>query len=217
MIKELKFNGPEDSFWWTSDTHWNHDRDFIYGPRNYNDIESHDKGLIKTWNERVKETDTVFHLGDFYCCSNKSNDVLNVIRQLNFNTLYLIWGNHPASVKQLFKEEIESQYGLKDVEIYPLIKHIGLKKIIFIGFYNEVFINGQHICMSHFSHRSWHKNGNGSWMLCGHSHKNDKGINPDCLDGKILDVGIDNFGGPVSFAEIKQIMNKKNIKITDHH
>jgi hypothetical protein len=54
-------------------------------------------------------------------------------------------------------------------------------------------------------------------MLCGHSHKNDKGINPDCLDGKILDVGVDNFGGPISFAEIKKIMNKKSLKVTDHH
>jgi calcineurin-like phosphoesterase family protein len=217
MLKPLKFNGPEDSFFWTSDTHFNHDRPFIYGPRNYPDVKSHDEDLIKTWNERVKDTDTVFHLGDFYCCSNKSSDVLNVIHQLNFNTLYLIWGNHPASVKQLFQEEIESQYGLKDVEIYPLIKNIGLKKIIFLGFYSEIYVNSQHVCMSHFAHRSWHKNGKGSWFCCGHSHKNDKGINPDCLDSNILDIGVDNFGGPVSFAEIKQIMNKKSVKVTDHH
>lgn len=217
MLKPLKFKGAEDSFWAVSDTHWGHDRPFIYGPRGYENLEAHDKGLIKIWNERVKETDTVFHLGDVCCCSNKSADVLNVFRQLNFDTLYLIWGNHPASVKQLFQEEVESQYGLKDVEVYPLIKHIGLKKIIFLGNYIEVYINGQHICMSHFAHRSWHKNGAGSWMLAGHSHGNDKGINKECLDSKILDVGVDNFGGPVSMAEIKRIMNEKQIKVTDHH
>lgn len=217
MIKPLKLKGSEDSFWWTSDTHFNHDRDFIYNPRGYIDMQSHDEGVIKKWNERVKETDTVFHLGDFYCCSDKASDALNVLRRLNFDTLYLIWGNHPASIKQLYQEEIESQYGLKGVEVYPLVKNIGLKKIIFIGFYTELYLNAQHICMSHFSHRSWHKNGKGSWMLCAHSHGNDKGINSDCLESKILDIGIDNFGGPVNFKEIKKIMDKKNVKVTDHH
>lgn len=217
MLKSLKFNGSEDSFWWTSDTHFNHDRDFIYKPRGYSDVKSHDEGLIKRWNENVKETDTVFHLGDFYCCSNKSSDVLNVLRQLNFDTLYLIWGNHPASVKQLYQEELESQYGVKDIEIYPLIKNIGLKKVIFIGFYSEIYLNGQHICMSHFSYRTWHKNNKGSWMLCGHSHSNDNGINPDFQESKILDIGIDNFGKPISFKDIGKIMSKKEIKITDHH
>lgn len=217
MFKTLKFNGPEDSFFWTSDTHFNHDRPFIYGPRQYSDMSTHDEGLVEKWNERVKDTDTVFHLGDFYCCSDKSSDMLNVLRRLNFGTLYLIWGNHPASAKQLYQEEIKSQYGLKDVEIYPLVKNIGLKKIIFLGFYSEIYLNSQHICMAHFSHRSWHKNGKGSWMLCGHSHGNDEGINKRCLEAKILDIGVDSFGGPVNLAEVKRIMDSKVIKVTDHH
>lgn len=217
MLKPLKLNGAEDAFWVTSDTHWNHDRSFIYEPRGYANMTDHDEGIIQKWNEKVKVSDTVFHLGDAFCCSNKSSDVLNVFRRLNFSTLFLLWGNHPASVKQLFQEEIEAQYGLKDVEIYPLTKQIGQKKIVFLGHYAEVYLNGQHVCMSHFSHRSWHKNGAGSIMCCGHSHGNDKGINAGATDGKILDCGTDNFGAPVSFSEIKRIMSKKEVKITDHH
>jgi hypothetical protein len=129
----------------------------------------------------------------------------------------MLFGNHNASIRQLYEDEVKCQYGVEGVEIYPLTKTIGQKKIIFVGTYLEAFINNEHVLMNHFSLRSWHKNGKGSWCLCAHSHGNDKDINKEDLSAKILDIGIDNFGGPVSFREIKNIMNKKMIKVTDHH
>lgn len=217
MLKTFNFKGPEDSFWVTSDTHINHNRTFILEPRGYKTIQDHDNDIIHQWNQVVKITDTVFFLGDFYLCSNKAEDSLNVIRRLNFSELWMGWGNHNASVKQLYQEEIKSQYNLENIEIYPLTKTIGNKKIIFYGNDLECYINGQHIIMNHFAMRTWHKNGKGSWCLVGHSHANDKEINEHSLNGKILDCGFDNFKRPINFREIKNIMNKKNINVTDHH
>ena len=216
MLKSLSFKGPEDSFWFVSDTHFNHDRTWIVQARGFQTVKGHDDGLIHNWNAFVKPTDTVFFLGDFHLCSNRSEDSANIFRRLNFGTFYNLWGNHNASIKQLYQDEIHTQYNL-DVEVYPLIKHFGNKQVIFAGDYLEVYINGQHIILSHFSHRTWHKNGKGAWNLAGHSHNKDKEILHHGQLGKVFDCGIDGILRPYSFREIRQIMEKKDILITDHH
>lgn len=216
MLKNFTFRGAEDSIWWTSDTHFHH-KPFVFLPRQYNSQQEHDEGVIHKWNEVVKNTDTVIFLGDFILSVNKAEDSLAFLRRLNYKTFINIWGNHNASLKQLYFEEIKKQYNLENVEIYPLTVKIGDKEIVFVGDYLECFVNGQHIINHHFSLRTWHKNGKNSWACVGHSHKNDKGINPDAKEGKILDVGIDNFGRPINFRELKNIMNSKEQKILDHH
>ena len=51
----------------TSDTHFAHNREFLYGPRGFSNIDDHDKAIIQNWN--------------------------SVVRQLN-GTIILIPGNH---------------------------------------------------------------------------------------------------------------------------
>lgn len=213
MFKPIHFHGPDDSFWFTSDTHFNH-KPFVFKPRGYASSQEHDDGLIHNWNAVVKNTDTVFFLGDFILSVNKAEDALKYLRRLNFNEIYMLWGNHNASLKQIYQEEVKSE----NLEIYPTVKFIdGIKKIIFVGHYYEVYINGQHIIMDHFAYRTWNHNGKGTWCICGHSHGNDSGINELCKEGKILDVGVDKFGRPINFRELKNIMNSKNIHTHDHH
>ena len=50
--------------WITSDTHFGHDKDFIWGARGFENIEQHNQEIIKRWNEVVKKDDIVYHLGD---------------------------------------------------------------------------------------------------------------------------------------------------------
>ena len=47
----------------TSDTHFGHDREFVYGPRGFNSISEHDEAIIARWNETVSEDDIVYLLG----------------------------------------------------------------------------------------------------------------------------------------------------------
>ncbi|MCP4648771.1 MAG: hypothetical protein GY853_01645 [PVC group bacterium] len=51
--------------WFTSDLHLGHENIIEYCKRPFKDGEHMDKTLIRNWNERVKDDDTVFHLGDF--------------------------------------------------------------------------------------------------------------------------------------------------------
>ena len=48
----------------TSDTHFGHDREFLYGPRGFTSIQEHDEEVIRRWNSVVNPEDEVFHLGD---------------------------------------------------------------------------------------------------------------------------------------------------------
>lgn len=85
----------------TSDTHFGHDREFLWGPRGFTSVEEHDKAVIKNWNEAVKPEDTVFHLGDVMLGDNDHG--MNCLRQLN-GTIYIIPGNHDTSTRiKLYK------------------------------------------------------------------------------------------------------------------
>ena len=57
----------------------------------------------------------------------------------------------------------------------------------------------------------------GSWCLCGHEHGGLPATRPEAKDGKILDLGWDLYKKPVSFAEVKAIMDTKQVSSVGHH
>ena len=56
----------------TSDLHLGHHNIIKYCNRPFKDVAHMNRVLIKNWNDRVKEEDVVFHLGDF--CFKNSNE-----------------------------------------------------------------------------------------------------------------------------------------------
>ena len=78
--------------YFTSDTHFGHDRDFIYGPRGFNSIAEHDQAVIERWNSLVTPEDVVYHLGDAMLGADHEYG-LNCLKQLN-GDIYMIRGNH---------------------------------------------------------------------------------------------------------------------------
>jgi len=52
-------------YWFTADTHFNHINIIKYTNRPFNNVQEMNDTLIKNWNNRVKDTDTIFILGDF--------------------------------------------------------------------------------------------------------------------------------------------------------
>ena len=140
--------------------------------------------------------------------------VMEFIRRLNGH-IYFVWGNHNAGVKQLYQTELEKQYGIADVEIYPLTYN---NKFTFVGDYMKGYINGQAFCASHYAYRVWESMGKGAMFLSGHSHGTDSESLPNFPKYKRLDCGMDNFNNtPVSSDEIMRIMFKKELGIVDHH
>lgn len=79
--------------WFTSDTHFNHEnilKLFVY--RKFANVEAMNRELIRRWNDRVKDGDTVYHLGDFKLKTDGPN--YHELKQVLNGNLIHICGNH---------------------------------------------------------------------------------------------------------------------------
>lgn len=62
------------NYWFTADLHLGHENIIKYENRPFKSLWQMNETLIKNWNSRVAEDDTVFHVGDF-CFKNSSKVV----------------------------------------------------------------------------------------------------------------------------------------------
>ena len=80
-----------------SDTHFNHDKIREWSRTQFKSSLEMDEYIIKKWNEAIKPTDRVYHLGDF--AFGKYTDLVyieSIIKRLNGN-ITLILGNHDTA------------------------------------------------------------------------------------------------------------------------
>ena len=85
------------NIYFTSDTHFGHDREFIFKERGFNSVEEMNAAIIKNWNSVVQPDDTVYHLGDVMLGDN--NTGIECLKQLN-GEIHLLFGNHDTSTRQ---------------------------------------------------------------------------------------------------------------------
>ena len=50
--------------WLTSDTHFGHDKEFVWQARGFNNITEMNQTIVKNWNSVVDHEDTVYLLSD---------------------------------------------------------------------------------------------------------------------------------------------------------
>lgn len=81
----------------TSDTHFNHDREFVYSPRGFKTIQEMNGALVKNWNETVGNDDDIYVLGDFFLGTD-FNYIQEVLNKLN-GRIHLVTGNHDTPSK----------------------------------------------------------------------------------------------------------------------
>lgn len=149
-----------------------------------------DEDLIAKWNAKVSKSDTVFHLGDFGFATEQYLE--GVIKRLNGNK-NLILGNHDKTIRKS-----RTLQGL-----FTSVRD-----------FSEIDLNRQKIVICHYPLMAWNKSHYGSWQLHGHCH----GSLPVDLTQKRIDVGVDCFNyTPVSFDEIKVIMDPRKYIPVDHH
>ncbi len=193
----------ENIYFW-SDLHLGHDRDFIYGPRGFHDVELHDSMLaIRLW--QIPTDAVVWLLGDIIFGINAEERLEKVLSNYPGKEIVLMPGNHYSGFKQLRRK-----YGRKFELNGTLIR--------LVSNLEEIRVKSQAIVLSHYPLMSWNGIGHGAWMLHGHVHGRIKTSLPTEYDGgKILDVGVESCPEPLSFAEIKEIMDKKPFKQVDHH
>ena len=224
MIEPLHFSYPSQycNIFYVSCLHFGHDRDFIYKPRGFTSVQEHDDTLVKRWNDSISNRDIVHSIGDTIFGQGSEKRLMEYFRKLNFWKLYLSPGNHFSGWHQLYKKVLNEKYrslGLPDnTEIYPLeyTLYEG-KTIYFMPNLYEIYVGKQAMVLCHYPIASWHGQGKGSYLICGHTHRNYPPTRPESTNGKMLDVCVENFGKPVSYSEVEKIMNTKSILVVDHH
>lgn len=95
----------------TSDTHFGHDREFLFGPRGFTSIEEHDQEVIRRWNSVVGPDDVVYHLGDVMLNDNVHG--MECLRQLN-GQIKIVPGNHDTDNRLKLYAQLEN------VEVMPM-------------------------------------------------------------------------------------------------
>lgn len=82
--------------YFTSDLHFGHAREFLWGPRGFESVYENDITIVKNWNEIVQPEDDVYVLGDLMLGDN--NLGLWNIKQLNGN-IHVVRGNHDTNTR----------------------------------------------------------------------------------------------------------------------
>jgi len=196
----------------TSDSHFGHNKSFIYEKRGYTSVTQHNDVLFSTINELVRPQDILIHLGDF-CLNTTSSEFEEYLSRIQCQNILYIWGNHNSRIRNVYDDTIEKQSGRRDLEIYPLTH----RNITFLGYYKELIVNGQMIVLSHYPFQIWNQQQKNAWCLSGHSHYSNPSTQIDCTQGKILDLGWEGHHKPLSFDEVQSIMNNKSHKKVDNH
>lgn len=80
----------------TSDTHFSHDKDFVYKFRGFDSPTEMNKYIVKKWNEIVNPDDIVYHLGDIVMSDIETG--METFKQLN-GQFHIIRGNHDTDTK----------------------------------------------------------------------------------------------------------------------
>lgn len=112
------------NIWLISDTHFNHNKDFIWKARGFNSVEEMNETIIKNWNDVIQPDDVIYHLGDVIM--GELDAGIPLVKRLN-GKIKLAIGNHDttkrlAAFKELF-DEINFGYRLKKGKKTFLLTH----------------------------------------------------------------------------------------------
>ena len=106
--------------WLTSDTHFGHDREFIWGPRGFKSVWENDDAIIKNWNKLVQPDDEVYHLGDVMLGDNATG--IKKLKNLKGH-IHIIRGNHDTPARLALYEDC---YNVVEVCDAKWLKYNGL-------------------------------------------------------------------------------------------
>jgi calcineurin-like phosphoesterase family protein len=128
--------------YFTSDHHFGHTNIIRHCSRPFADADEMNREMTKRWNERVKNGDLVYHLGDF---AFRGNNPAVYRAGLN-GRIVLILGNHDKR-KDVMRAGFETIYDMA-----------------------QVSVDGTLLVLCHYAMRVWNKSHHGALHLYGHSH-----------------------------------------------
>lgn len=178
------------TIFFTSDTHFGHERIIELEGRPFDSVESMNEALIDNWNSVVRDGDTVWHLGDAVMGSFAEN--VQALGRLN-GMIQLVPGNHDrvSSVyhaKPAARERFRQMYIDQGVRI------------------RDEWVSLTHIDLSHFPFTDDRfpemcPVDDGQWLLHGHVHSEWR------VNGRQINVGVDVWDyTPVAFDTVMDII-----------
>jgi len=179
-----------NEIWITSDTHFCHNKDFLWQPRGFNNQWEMNDAIIENWNSIVNPADDVYLLGDVMLSDNEQG--LKCLKALKGN-IHICVGNHDTDERiKLYNScynvvEIEYAYRFKVDKWRFFATHFPT----LVGNYDDEKIPTRQL-----------------YNLCGHTHTKDMFLDWD--KGRIIHTEMDtNNCRPWNINEIiDQIKNK---------
>lgn len=170
------------TIWITSDTHFNHNKDFIWKPRGFTNINDMNEAIIEKWNATVKDEDIVYHLGDVMMGADLEAG-LRLVQKLK-GQKYLAFGNHDTDARM---KAFAANHFFKEIQMGYRLK---LKKTTFIAtHYPTITANG---------------NDNRVLGLYGHTHQQTNFFSDEAgIRTYMYHVGVDSHDcTPVNLEEL---------------
>lgn len=215
MIRIKKSIKNYSNIFLCSDTHYGHNKDFVYDPRGFKNDYDHNDWLKKQITSLPHDA-LLVHLGDVGL--SVGPDAIQSFMHLFPCETLMILGNHNSGVSQLYQDKLPEF--ASGSQFYPLeLTH----NITLMGYEFMFEVDGYKMFCRHMASLIWPEMSRNAVHLCGHSHGQLKPACPhDDSLGQILDVGIDNaikYNNSAFFSidEVKKIMNNKKKASLDHH
>ena len=181
--------------YFTSDTHFCHNKDFCYEPRGFKTIEEMNEKIFNNWNSIVTDEDDIYHLGDVML----KDDTQGMMYLENLKgKIHIIRGNHDTDTR---------------VERYKQ-----LDNIIEITYATIIKYGKVHLYLCHYptltanydDDKPWHKN---LVNLFGHTHQQENFYNNNPY---MYHVGVDSHNcKPIEIEEILEEIRQKKIELNN--
>lgn len=198
---ELKLD--TQNIFFTSDLHFGHSNVINFDNRPFDDVDTMNDTIIKNWNDKIPKDGIVFFMGDFSFKSLKQTQ--KIFEQLN-GQIHWINGNHDRWKVISKIEGIKSIQNMLDL------------KVLDSDVVDTRFNGRQSITLCHYPILVWDKHHHGAWHLHGHCHQNlvDTEFGNKYYQRKVIDVGTNGHNyTPLSYKDIKDIMNNKTVDLID--
>jgi calcineurin-like phosphoesterase family protein len=197
------------------DSHFGHEKDFLYIPRGFSNPEDH-SNWIQEQIDGIHPDSMLVHFGDvgLSCGAERIQEFM-----LTFpcETL-MILGNHNSGVHQLYQRQLLK--GFENCQLYPMKI---TPNITLMGYEFLLDIDYDRFYCRHMAPLIWPDQNKGRACLTAHSHSNLIQANPGQSGfGKMLDVGVENakaYNDTAFFTidEVCGIMRQKEDASFDHH
>jgi len=178
------------NIFFTSDTHFGHNKEFVWKARGFESVEDHAEGLIKNWNSVVKPDDIVYHLGDMSLSTEYEEKSLQWVKRLNGNICWIV-GNHDSERRIGVFGMCDNIFEIQKVEICKMDKFN-----LYLSHYPTITSNT-------IGHIKEAPKPNSIFNLHGHTHQSTN-FNPE-LPLTCYHVGLDSHNlTPVSWEDVRR-------------